>query len=114
MHLRWEFMEDDEVVVDFRHPEYIGAAQGEVDWEQWELRIIQQPQYMIGIVQVNYDADSLSDHVAHVFHSKVKATNLLCHRNVIHEFAVVISIRMPGEPHPVRSSGLVVRNANRS
>lgn len=42
VHLRWEFMEDEEVVVDFRSPEYIGAAQGEVDWEEYELRMTRE------------------------------------------------------------------------
>lgn len=42
VHLRWEFMVGDEVVVDFRHSEYIGAAQGEVDWEEWELRMTRE------------------------------------------------------------------------
>lgn len=42
VHLRWEFMEDEEVVVDFRSPEYIGAPQGEVDWEEYELRMTRE------------------------------------------------------------------------
>lgn len=40
--LRWEFLDGDEVVVDFKAPHKIGASEGEVEWEEWSLRMTEE------------------------------------------------------------------------